>query len=334
MNRSRNVTFQIILIAALAVMLSSCSTANQDSPLSFVDASGNHPDGWITAHGSYAAPDGSPCMYCHGDDLAGGITGVSCSSDAVGCHSGGPAFHPADWLDSSLTGNAWHGDAYNNFFQINGFECVDCHDPVGVAWPDGGNCVVCHFSPTGGKSPGGWAHASTGHSSFAGSPEQSVCVTCHEVNISFGNQPSCHNCHDVVIHAVPNLGHEQSVSTSGQFTTLCSTCHAISGTSPNASAPLCVSCHTESSPYSGANCTSCHDDPPDNGKHNKHENEGASCDDCHQGAGTGSKLNHYYDNEVDMVFSESGFSFNVTTSGCTGLCHIGSKSEDHDNENW
>ena len=320
-----------MLILALAALISSCSTANQDSPLSLINADGKHPDGWVSAHGQYAAPDGSLCMDCHGDDLAGGISGVSCSTDAVGCHSGGPAFHPADWLDSSLTGNAWHGDAYTNGFLVNGIDdCSDCHEPPALDDPVGGKCIICHFTISGGRSPGGWAHADTGtgHSSYAGSSEETVCVNCHDINISFGNQPSCHNCHDVVIHAVPNLGHEQSVSTSGQFTTLCSTCHAISGTSPNASAPLCVSCHTESSPYSGANCTSCHGEPPNSGEHGEHDGE-ADCDECHQGAGSGSGLNHFYDGvPVDVVFSVSGFTFNG--SSCNGTCH----SRDHDNDNW
>jgi hypothetical protein len=273
-------------------------------------------------------------MDCHGDDLAGGISGVSCSSDAVGCHSGGPAFHPADWLDKSLTGNAWHGDAYTNGFLVNGInDCVDCHEPPALDDPAGGKCIICHFTLSGGRSPGGWAHADTGtgHSSYAGSPEQSVCVACHDVNISFGNQDSCHNCHDVVIHAVPNLGHELSVPTSSQFTTQCSSCHSISGTSPNPGAPLCISCHKVGSPYIQTNCTSCHDDPPDTGKHDKHENEGASCDDCHLNAGSGTGLNHFYDGEVDVEFLQS-----VTYSGgeCNGTCHIGSESKDHDNKNW
>jgi hypothetical protein len=85
------------------------------------------------------------------------------------------------------------------------------------------------------------------------------------------------------------------------------------------------------SPYIQTNCTSCHDDPPDTGKHDKHENEGASCDDCHLNAGSGTGLNHFYDGEVDVEFLQS-----VTYSGgeCNGTCHIGSESKDHDNKSW
>ena len=389
MIKRRNAILQILIVTMLAVMLSGCSTANQDSPLSLVDASGNHPDGWLSAHRGYAQPDGSLCMGCHGDDLAGGITSVSCSSDSYNgqschaggpafhpanwvsthrefalpdgtlcmechgddllggtsgvscstdsfngqsCHGSGPAFHPADWLDSSLTGNAWHGDAYDNGFLVNGLDCVDCHEPPDLDDPVGGKCIICHFTLSGGRSPGGWAHASTLHSSFANSPEETVCVACHDVNISFGNQTSCHNCHDIPTHDVEYLDHDLDVPDSSDFTTLCSTCHAITGTSPNADAPECVTCHTVGSPYTQTNCTSCHGQPPNTGKHNKHDNEGASCDDCHQGAGSGSGLNHFYDVELDIDFSESGFTY--IGGKCSGLCHIGSESKDHDNKDW
>jgi hypothetical protein len=334
----------IVLIAFLAAMLSSCSTANQDSPLSLVDASGNHPDGWVAAHGAYAEPDGSLCMDCHGDDLAGGITGVSCSTDAVGCHAGGPAFHPADWLDKNASSGIWHGAAYINGLPINDLACWQCHEPPALdalpdlEYPEGGKCIICHFNLSGGTTPGpGFVHLDPyeNHGDFAGSPEESVCVACHEINIDFGNQDSCHNCHEVPTHVVEYLDHDQDVSELDSFTALCSSCHAITGTSPNSGAPECDSCHTESSPYSGAECTSCHGDPPDKGKHNKHVDKGASCDECHQGAGSGSGLDHGYDGYVtgvDVVISDP----DVTYSGgkCSGLCHIGSESEDHEDEDW
>lgn len=222
----------------LAVAIANCSTANQDSPLSFVDPSGNHPDGWVTAHGSYAGSDGILCMDCHGDDLAGGITGVSCSADSFNgqsCHSSGPAFHPADWLDSSLTGNDWHGDAYDNGFLVNGLDCEDCHEPPALDDPVGGKCIICHFTISGGRSPGGWAHADTGtsHAAFAGSPEESVCIACHDINISFGNQPYCHNCHgaggthpdpDWAQRAQHGVAAKQDPGTMAGFET-CATCH-------------------------------------------------------------------------------------------------------------
>jgi len=328
MIRTGKIILPIIIMMVLAVMLSGCSTANQDSPLSLVDASGNHPDGWIAAHGQYAAPDGSLCMDCHGDDLAGGITGVSCSSDAVGCHTGGPAFHPADWVNRSATGSTWHADAYQDGL----LDCAGCHTPPDLDAPAGGKCLTCHFTIGGSKTPGGWTHAPPydNHSDFAGSPEESVCVACHEVSIKFGYVPdTCHNCHDLIIHDVEYLDHNLVVPTSGEFTAQCSFCHAITGTSPNAGAPECDTCHTEGSPYTQTNCTSCHGNPPDiDDEHGEHSGE-ATCDECHQGAGSGSGLNHFYDDELDLEFTAAtDMVFNG--SSCTGTCH----EKEHENENW
>ena len=153
-------------------------------------------------------------------------------------------------------------------------------------------------------------------------------MNCHDVNISFDNQPSCHNCHDLPTHDVEYLDHNVVVPDSGDFNTLCSTCHAISGTSPNAGAPECVVCHTAGSPYTQTNCTSCHGNPPNTGEHGEHSGE-ATCDECHQGAGSGSGLNHFYDNELDQEFTAAtDMVFNG--SSCTGTCH----GEEHTNETW
>jgi hypothetical protein len=196
--RHPNFTKSLILIAA-ALLIASCSSVNPDSPFSFVDPSGNHPEGWYTGHGSFAAPDGAPCVPCHGDDLSGGVTGVSCSSGSYngqGCHTDGPAFHPADWLNKTATGSTWHADSYQDNIPINGNFCVDCHTPPALDDPVSGKCLECHFSVGGMKAPAGWAHGASGHQAYAGSPEEPVCVACHEINSSFGQEPFCHNCHE------------------------------------------------------------------------------------------------------------------------------------------
>ncbi len=329
MIRILRILIPILILPFLAVTFSNCSTANVESPLSLVDASGNHPDGWITAHRSYAEPDGSLCMDCHGDDLAGGISGVSCSTASykgISCHSSGPAFHPANWLDKSTSGDTWHADAYQNGLLIGGLDCVDCHTPPDLDDPVGGKCLVCHFTLGGSRTPGSWTHGATDHSDWAGSPEEDVCVNCHEINNNFGNMPGpfCHNCHDLVIHGVPFIDHNSAVPTSDDYTSLCMTCHSMSAP-PVTSAPVCISCHTVGSPYIQTNCSSCHGRPPGSGQHGEH---GSTCNDCHQGAGTGSGLEHFYDGEVDIAFSVPNFIY--SGGNCTGTCH----GESHNGRSW
>ena len=262
MINKRHISLQILIVIFLAAIFTSCSAVNTDSPLSLVGPDGKHLAGWITAHGQYAAPDGSMCTDCHGSDLAGGISGVSCSVDIYNgqsCHgSAGPAFHPADWLDSSLTGEDWHGGAYLAGSPVNGLDCVDCHDPIGVAWPDGGDCVVCHFTPTGDRSPGVWSHADN-HSQWAGSPEEAVCIACHDINISFGNQTFCHNCHGAGgIHQDPDWAQraqhgvtaKQDPGTMTGFGT-CAVCHGSSfnGGTSGVSCLNASGCHQVLAPH-------------------------------------------------------------------------------------
>jgi len=176
----------------LSLLSSGCSTGIDSGGVGLVDAQGKHPAGWIETHPAFARPDGGDCTQCHGSDLRGGITGVSCfaaSFDGQSCHAGGPAFHPAAWLDKAGDGTTeWHAKAY----QLNDPACDDCH-VLEV------KCVLCHFSIAGSRVPtgSGFAHVGTaGHSVFT-PPQSDVCVRCHEVNNRFGHmpQPFCHNCH-------------------------------------------------------------------------------------------------------------------------------------------
>ncbi|MGE5283571.1 MAG: hypothetical protein ACM3OG_01220, partial [Actinomycetota bacterium] len=86
----RNPIGLLILLAAFAAA-AGCSTANTtggDVVVNHVDASGNSVPGWLTPTGGthaksatmdYIANGGSSsCTECHGSDLAGGISRVSC----------------------------------------------------------------------------------------------------------------------------------------------------------------------------------------------------------------------------------------------------------------
>ena len=327
MNRFGNLILQIILIAAMAALISSCSAVNPESPLSLVDGNGNHFAGWIEDHGTVAVSDETLCMPCHGDDLDGGITSVSCSTASIGgqtCHANGPGLHPSDWLDKSSAD--FHALAYS----LASNSCSLCHNPAQPANPPGYNCLDCHFSEDGEqREPNGslYFHGDTtsDHQAFTGT-DADVCVNCHTVNIGFANQASCHNCHDLATHDVPNLNHNLAVPDSNDFDSLCSTCHIINPP-PISSAPVCISCHTEGNPYLETNCTSCHGQPPSSGEHSRHRSR-ASCSDCHQGAGSGSGLNHFYDGVADVVFAPT-ININYNGSSCTGDCH----GEEHD-DNW
>ncbi len=250
MNTLRKRTFQIILITSLAALISNCSGANEESGLNLVDANGNHFAGWIQEHGTVALSNENLCTPCHGDNLDGGTTSVSCSTasyDGQSCHASGPGLHSADWLNKNASSGTWHAEAYLTQLQIGGLDCEDCHTPPALDDPDGGKCVICHFDLNGSRSPGVWTHGIADHSSFAGSPEEIVCVTCHEVNNRFGNEPFCHNCHISV--TVPH--------SSGWLDKSALDFHALAY---NPAEDSCSVCHDPAQPTNppGYICLDCH----------------------------------------------------------------------------
>jgi predicted CxxxxCH...CXXCH cytochrome family protein len=189
----------ILLLLLPVVALAGCSASNV-SGVGFLDAEGNHPANIVTTHPAFARPDGSACFPCHGGDLQGGISGVSCftaSRDGVSCHALGPAFHPVRWLDRALRGTKdWHATAYETDVLIRDFSCADCHTPPALDAPDG-KCRLCHFDADGRRVPAGssYVHGQIGgHTAFP--TDNTACVNCHATNNRFGHPPSCHNCHD------------------------------------------------------------------------------------------------------------------------------------------
>src|SRR5919198_5794028 len=107
-----------------------CSRANDGAPT--IDRTGKHPAAWAVADtgGDHpgvfiASPD--QCKECHGKDLLGGISKVSCFSTSfagIACHPNGPSGHPSGWGAPGSHGPAAKAAAAG----ANGFSfCQKCH---------------------------------------------------------------------------------------------------------------------------------------------------------------------------------------------------------------
>ncbi len=168
--------------AAVCVFLSGCSDQN---PKSLIDPNtGKHAANWLPAGHAAAASSGTTsagtvipstgtCTTCHGDDLSGGITGVSCTS----CHLGGPtSVHPLAWDPVSLA----HGPSISSgAAAVTSCSNQYCHgtDFQGVAG-SGPPCTTCH--------------------SFPFDPSTVVCGICHQIppgGTAFPNQAGKHAKH-------------------------------------------------------------------------------------------------------------------------------------------
>jgi predicted CxxxxCH...CXXCH cytochrome family protein len=246
------------------------------------------------------------------------------------CHgtSGAPHALGATWLDA--TSAAFHGLAAKPDLVY----CQGCHGTPGTIFFDGGaattKCSTCHAAAK--AHPTTWYLAPGPFPSYIASHRNAgnrsvACATCHNVSgpgagpmnaapsclsASFTNANGvaafCHaNGPGAASHAVPFLDAAHIQSTPATFTSNCSNCHAVTGSSPAVAAPLCTICHTAGSPLTSINCTSCHATPPNGaagavypniaGNHAVHlalNSAGTpiSCNTCHNGLGT-TTLNHY-----------------------------------------
>lgn len=259
----------LFLFLLASAVVSGCSSGTPTGNL--VDANGNHPAGFVSTHPASARPDGSACSPCHGSDLRGGISNVSCfsaSRNGATCHANGPAFHPADWVDVKTRGtSSWHGDAYLSNVVINGLPCSSCHTLGTSGTPGAGKCETCHFSfaskpvsriPVGDNTEHDWTNFQTaGHGKAAYADDNvvnAVCQACHNVNIRFGNPPQqCHNCHEPFPSFHPSgwsSAADHGASAKGAPGTntgfaFCRTCHGTDFAG-SGSAPSCIdnaSCH-------------------------------------------------------------------------------------------
>lgn len=269
--------FLLTIISAL--ILWGCASSN-DSAVT-VDASGRHQPGWLTSHGVSYLKDASTCKGCHGANLTGGNSGVSCSSstfNGLSCHANG--VHPVPW--------SGHNAVLN---QLN--SCTPCHGALLEGSGVAPACAFCHKQ----LSPGAV-------------PLLGMCISCHAIppnGAVFPNNSGAHQAH----LALPLVGCSACHTGGGSGTALHGSgltaafpanYNGKTGVAVRNSDGSCanVSCHggIATKPWRGGRvnplleCDACHTAgsaagvPQNNsyfsGEHGKHLLEiGLQCVDCH-----------------------------------------------------
>jgi predicted CxxxxCH...CXXCH cytochrome family protein len=270
----------------------------------------------VSCHGGQTTPSwqngvinaATQCTVCHGIAAKAGT--ATQYNDAVGRHS----------LGSHDATNA-----------ANGIACTTCHDMT-----NGSPGALAHFKYLNTQSVDGVSSGTPADQMPSGtivfdpaivSPPGTYTVT----SATQGNGGCALTCHTHVHvaaletwtasgapHPIPFLTADKDTSGNGHmnataatFSADCGKCHAVSGTSPVAEAPLCSTCHTVADPTATATgagtCLSCHvgttalpngpegsSFPSISGAHAKHMGlpTTLSCDTCHAGSGTGTTT-HY-----------------------------------------
>lgn len=130
---AKSMAFTLLLFASL-LSLPGCGDPNSQASLD--PYTGKHQNSWPFDHAVIAKTNHEPCKECHGEDLAGGISGISCTQ----CHIGGPlSIHPSEWTTLKDHGSN---------LPINGLESCKtavCHGINGEGVPLSGiACSVCH----------------------------------------------------------------------------------------------------------------------------------------------------------------------------------------------
>jgi predicted CxxxxCH...CXXCH cytochrome family protein len=290
----------LIALAGIAGCGSDSSSGGMVSPPGWVvvPSGGQHA---TSATLTYISNGGtSSCAECHGADLSGGTSTVSCFENSAGCHHG-PI---ANWATPAVHGaTAKQAPGSPRFASCQLCHGADFRTPRG----DGNEtCYSCHsLAP----HPDGPWRSSTGPTHTNTDPSNApVCAGCHRNNAP--GTPGCYNstlCHGATgpvgeNHAVPFPGPPHTTTDATGFAANCSACHAVTGVSPDSAAPLCTVCHQSAAALPFTNCTSCHARPPTGtvypdvaGRHARHDalaNVTGVCATCHNGLGTGT-AGHY-----------------------------------------
>ncbi len=239
----------LILLLGLLIPCGCTSQKNQSSTF----ADGSHPAGWLPAgHMTAATTNLTTCTQCHGSDLSGGISQVSCTS----CHIGtATSVHPVSWGTGSQI-------ALNHAPYVTANSDTSCHNTYchgstlsGVA-NSGPSCTSCHLGGVTSVHPADWSGSIlTLHGVYAAANTTSACanMVCHGTNLGgvTGSGPSCTSCHiGGPTSGHPSdwttpiaLDHASYVQANGTSGCANANCHGANLTGVAGSGPSCTSCH-------------------------------------------------------------------------------------------
>jgi predicted CxxxxCH...CXXCH cytochrome family protein len=249
--RTRSVVLVGLAFLAATGMLWRCSSPNSNAPT--LDESGKHPANWILYHRPAFLADRGRCTGCHGSDLRGGISTVSCFSpqfNGQSCHADGPKGHPVGWRDPALHGadaksqpgpdsgfqscQLCHGSDYSGF--VTGVSCFTANRPTGPCHVTNGVPVGSPHAPIPWKTYPAPTHTDTVDDD-AGS-NAAVCALCHTAGANLrhpiitsysSGKPGCFNstlCHGQMGHPVGWARPDSHGLAARSNLTWCQQCHA------------------------------------------------------------------------------------------------------------
>ena len=260
-----------------------------------------HSDDWLAnsefSHNDYLKANSwelESCAECHGADLTGGDSKVSCYT----CHN---YPHSDSWLVAS--NSEFHGE-YIKSKEYDNSSCANCH---GVNYSGGNSevsCFTCHESYPHNDSWTAGSEVSHGSLLKTKDWENESCTSCHGADLLGGSsEVSCSKCHNSYPHVdgwlasenenfhgeyIKDLGHDNSSCTSchgaefmgGSSEVSCYTCHNGYPHQSGWVSPANDNFHGQAiraANWSLENCARCH------GQDYRGGTTGSSCYTCHAG---------------------------------------------------
>ena len=197
-----------MLFPMIVLLLNGCTNPVEDGlpgKVTNTDANSTyHPTGWKDnpQHGTDYSTNPQNCNACHGDDLEGGSSGVSCAA----CHHGWSGSHGDAFNENPDSCKPCHGDSITS--------CADCHHS---GWTgthgeeyavDPDNCKACHGEDLNGDGDQdrdcGFCHHEEAvgqwkHGDYHTLPDTDNCADCHGADFTGANSlVSCFSCHSEI----------------------------------------------------------------------------------------------------------------------------------------
>jgi len=364
---------KMISIPLALAALFACSDGNSSAPAA-IDGTGKHAvaigyTNWVQQHwGEYKEANGgsadisssTTCSQCHGTDLSGGTSKVSCFSatyqDRNGatltCHPNHTLGHPSSWVDPTSAG--FHGKSSFNGKAVQGSatlgdDCGLCHstsqnillvgsapsclstDPkYGIACHAGSpavspqGCVSCHATP-----PDGTGAAVTPNRSGAHAAHLALSVGCSSCHFKGGTGTDKHAAGNGLAYLNLSTGYKAQTGTFAYAGGKCSAvaCHGGQMT-PNWRTGEVIDVAED--------CTSCHAAPNPalpqynsyfSGKHDFHVDDAAgpqlACTSCHSASLPASHFAGLATPDLDDAADtlRADIQYVESTGNCTATCH-------------
>ncbi|MBA4312948.1 MAG: hypothetical protein C0417_09990 [Chlorobiaceae bacterium] len=209
----RTISFWFVALALILISIS-CSDLKKNLPVASTGSLKIHDSGWgqedsPNFHGKYLKVDDydfNDCKPCHGSNLAGGTSDISCTK----CHSSFP--HVNGWnIDTASVG--FHGK-YLQTKDWSATECKACHGSGFDGGTSGKTCFTCHASfPHEAKFTDG--HENYMENNNYPLPE---CKTCHGTNLTGGERVNI---------SCSQSGCHRDASSNPKSPEACNTCHGL-----------------------------------------------------------------------------------------------------------